>query len=302
MSDDAKATCPICDGKGWIREEEMKDRKCICLQRRMALEHLGPMIAGAPHIRSPLFQPQPGKPAIDRTDENLFIKCKWLHFLPHLRWALGCKFNCNDAHTFSILTDERLLAVWLGSESYSQRSRASRDSRETFNNLQDLVGHHDLLIIRLGFLGYKNAAAPGVLQQALGIREVLLKPTWIVEEPSSIFGPGHFTYSEEVQSYIVEHFDVVDLRYNDETTPGPIRGVELPPELDGEEDVGMGLAGSSAASTVDRNSYMPKETIKAEPHEDLGLGMRKNAGKFKPGWKKFRPKANGSGGNGPMEV
>lgn len=215
---DDESSCPICKGKQWTYEyngDEMLSVPCVCLAKQQLRGFLGPEIASANPVKSDLYKPQlnsdTGKLEGDRTTENLFLKGNWSTICSHLHWALWGKrrFSKNNFF-FKIITDEKLLPVWLGNEAYNRRAAKVRDDIETFNSLADLVSDPTLLIIRLGYLGYTNRAAPGVLLQALGIREALYKPTWIVEG-SNYFGEGHFSYSAEVGMYIEDNFDVVDL-------------------------------------------------------------------------------------------
>jgi hypothetical protein len=160
---------------------------------------------------------------------------------------------------------------------------------ETYNCLSDFVGSQDLIILRLGYLGYPNKAAPGITKQALGIREVALKPTWIVEEPSSIFGPGHYTYSEDLEEYIGQHFEVVDLRSSCASDTEAPHGVGVASqEIDASGDVGFGPP-----------SPMPEERIQTEPVEEDDTShyqaMRKKSGR-KSQWGKKQYK--GPGGQG----
>lgn len=259
--------CSSCNGEQWIRVDNLTSKPCKCLQGQLVGQHLGQAIATSPRIRSPLFIPsEPSNPdstEVDRTQENLFLKTSWTDLLPHLRWSLGCKYNLDPTHSFLVVTDERLLQIWLGSESYTQRSRSRRDEEDTYNNLADLVNGPKLLIIRLGFLGYPNKAAPGVLKQSLGIREVSLKPTWLIEDPTQIFGPGHHAYNEEVEQYLLDHFDIVDLRRSSSSSPV----VPASPLVEADDDtVTMGSGPPPGVATEERirvstgSDFVPKKS------------------------------------------
>lgn len=159
------------------------------------------------------------------------------------------------------------------------------------------------MILRLGFLGHKNVAAPGYLKEALMLREVALKPTWLLMSPSSPFGPGHFTYSDELAEYITEHFDVVDFKSNDD---GPLHGVEgterkpKPTVLDDEESVALG-----APSDVEEEQApvkRPPDVLQSDDEDPMGLNR---SGRAKPGsWKKkkssWKKRGNDDGGSGGM--
>lgn len=200
--------CSICNDTGVTYVSDIDVAPCRCLKARLIKQHLGPEIALAKTIlTSPLLTVQDDQIQIDRTDENLFLHAPWHDLLPHLKWALYCK---GLQYRFRIVTDEKIRTVFVGAESYMARPKSQRDDVATMNSLADLVGaEFNLLIIRLGFLGHKNVAAPGALKEALMIRESACVPTWLVDSPSNPFAPGCFTYSDDVAAYIRQHFAVV---------------------------------------------------------------------------------------------
>jgi hypothetical protein len=285
--------CKICGGEGKIRVKETDPRSlrntfrpCVCLIVRRVEKFLGPELFMAAPLQnpSPLLQRSDGVLTLDRTSENLFVKAKWSDVLSHFKWALTVKFLADDNYRFRVTTDERILMIRLGTESYGQRSKARRDDMETYNQLQDYIGaDFDLVLIRLGYLGHKNAAAPGYLKEALMLREVAMKPTWLLRPPSSPFGPGHFTYSDELAEYIEEHFDVVDFQSTDE---GPLHGVEgaerepKPTVLDDEESVALGASSSIEVDPKEAEIKPPRDAIQSNPEDLLGVTR---AGGSKPG-------------------
>jgi hypothetical protein len=210
--------CPNCGGDGQIQSEDgYSFSECKCAFLRRLRNWLGKEIATARTItESPLYAPGAtlnDKPLLDRTVENLHIRGIWPDILSHLRWALACKgFDTSMVWRFKVVTDERLRSVWVGSEDYRNRSRKKRDEMETYNSLSDYIGPDvDLVIIRLGYLGYKNIAMPGILKEALMIRGTALKPTWVVEEMGHPFADGHFSWSTDVEDYIQKNFQRIDL-------------------------------------------------------------------------------------------
>lgn len=289
-----KPVCARCNGKGFLPVEgdDFTVQQCICAYSRALRAHLGVEIATAPLItKSPLFVAGDAgePPKIDRTKENLFIKGYWRDLLSHFKWALGCK---GPLFPFRLLTDEKLKVVWLGQESYAARAKSRRDEVVTYNSLADLVGPDiDLVIIRLGFLGHKNIAMPGILKEAMMIREFACKPTWIVEVPTSLYGPGHFSYSEEVADYIAEKFEVVDLVRKESARSDEVpHGIEISPlaialDADDGDDVTIGSLQPTPASmrhmpkprferpTIDTDTDLPGEGVSAR---------KKQYGKKKP--------------------
>jgi hypothetical protein len=293
MASEEKAPCPLCNGRQWIITSEEKEKPCKCLRKKMLEDHLGPEITTARLIQSKLFIPG----GDDRTQDNLFIKGTWTTVLSHLRWALGCKFNTkpDKPHRFCIETDAKVISVFVGAHSYMHRSKDTREDVDTYNSLEDLVEPHDLFILRLGFLGYANKAAAGSIKQALGVREVACKPTWIIETPNSIFGPGHFSYSNDLADYIEERFDVVDLRSKDDS-PDEAQGFAVPvipssPESDPDADE-VSMGGPSAP--VDPQKYMPEERIRVDSGaNEFELGGEKK----KDRWKKKKGSNGEFGGD-----
>jgi hypothetical protein len=287
--------CAKCNYTGYLHVEDDDTRvaQCLCAYAKKLKAYLGPEISAAPTItRSPLYAlgARGEPPAIDRMGDNLFIKSYWTDLLPHLKWALACR---GPMYRYRIVTDEKIRTVFVGNDSYRQRSKADRDEVVTFNGLGDLVGPDlDLVIIRLGFLGYKNISMPGALKEALMIRESAAKPTWLVEVPSSPYGPGHFSYNEDVGGYIERLFEVVDLvreRVERDTPHGYDVGQEEP-----VEDVGMG-AHTSDPEPVRK----PVERFKASPTvetPDMGALLGDDSRKR---FKKFGGKKRGGGG-GPI--
>lgn len=273
-----------------VEGDDQTVQQCICSYSRALKAHLGPEIAVAPLIReSPLFQAgPPGEPARkDRTQENLFLKGYWRDLLSHFKWALGCK---GPMFRFRMVTDEKLKVVWLGAESYATRAKTKRDDVVTFNSLADLVGPEiDLVILRLGFLGYKNVAMPGVLKEALMIREFACKPTWIVEVPTSIYQPGHFSYSEDVDDYIKEHFEIVNLTRHESARSDEVQHGVAGAPIPEDEDGSVGLGADSPPPAAMRHP-MPEERPRrapvAPPPDAIELPGADRPTKWKPSKKK----------------
>ena len=275
--------CPECNGTQWKRVGD-KARPCVCLSLEMLDHYLGPDLSGAPKIHTgPLYAfDREMNATLDRTSENLFIKSTWPTILPHLRLAIGHRYWYVD-RTFRhfIVTDERILNVYVGNERYGARSKMKRDDMSSFNGLKDLVEEPDLLVVRLGFIGHKNIAAPGALKQALMLREAARRPTWVVQNPA---GDYPISWNEEVAAYFAEYFDVVDMRKLPQQ-PEPT------PTIDVEEH-------SSPAAKP-----RPQATTELMPTIDSdSLGVTR-AGAYKAGrrptWKKRRDDGD-KGGGGDM--
>lgn len=72
------------------------------------------------------------------------------------------------------------------------------------------------------------------------LREVQCKPTWIVEEPHTPFGPGHHTYSDDVGEYIERYYEVLNLTRMDKVrVQKPKPPIIVPPEAEEDHSIGM---------------------------------------------------------------
>lgn len=211
-----------CGGRGYTLIEDAYgndlSRPCPNVLKRRILENLGPEIASVQGCNSPLYQCPPHSPVVkDYTTQNLLLVSTWPGLLPHFKWALYAK---GQMFRFRVVTDNKIKTVFVGDDQYRARPTSVREDMRTFNNLEDLVGDLDLVILKLGYLGHKNAAAAGALKEALLIREVARKPTWVIED-TRVGYEWHHSRSPEVEDYLERHFERMELAPAD---PGmPIR-------------------------------------------------------------------------------
>jgi hypothetical protein len=209
---------------------------------------------------------------INRTKENLFIRGVTLGgLLPHLRLVFACL-----PIRYKIVDDSRLRDVFVGGESYTSKAKALRDQRESNNVIADLVGKDfDLVIIRLGVLGYKNIAAAGVLREALMVREGLAKATWLFEDSDPTIRWEH-SRDLDVESYIEKRFKNVNLEPG-----GPVAEVENHICVDGDE----------REAPTEHMEQVPKEeklaaSLIEESSDDVGFDHLFGGGDSKPKYKK----------------
>lgn len=276
--------CPICkrlDGKIEV-DEHGSTKQCVCSFRSDCRKRLPPDIAGADPIKdSPLLKiGGPGEVFVDLTTENLFIKGYWSDLAPHLLRVLTFKMLHNLMYPFQILMDSQLRDIYVGSEAYTARSRKQRDDIRTYNNLSDAIGSDkELVIIRLGFLGWHNKAMPGILKEAIRLRRGVGKATWLVEEPNSIFGPGHFSYDPEVAELISQQYSVVEIAstITREVVPRGVVGAHLALE----EEEGMSLDSEEAPAKPRKKFVMPPPAITTPAKPTLDMGILTGDGKKK---------------------
>jgi hypothetical protein len=208
---------------------------------------LGDEISLAQPVRynSPLIvADDTGTLLVNKTTQNLFIKCWWKDFKSHFRLVSVNLLQRNRLQWYwQFVTDERLKNLYLGNEAHQNKTRKRRGEEESYNCISDFIGPmFDLVIIRLGYLGWKNQAMSGILKEALLVRQAANKPTWIIEQPCSIFGEGHFSWGFDVGEYVKANFEVMDLveAHDEEEAQMGLEGAPLPqsPGLSIEEDTG----------------------------------------------------------------
>jgi len=255
--------CKRCGGTGSIPIDHMTVQECLCSYAMYLKQTMDKEILAAPAIRvTPFYDP----PEVDFTKKSHMIKVWWDDLLPHLRRILikkGRKFR------LKIVTDEHLKRVWLGTESYKAK-QASQSEDTPYENLADLIGErYDLVIIRLGFLGYKNVAMPGILLEALKIREVACKPTWLIEEPNSPWGECHRSYSIEVAEHIQRRYP--SLTYKGQERTAPPRGVDAKPKSPVEdvalEDMELPESIVAPGTVLSDTKFKPK--LKPKSHDNM---------------------------------
>ena len=145
-------------------------------------------------------------PTVDLTNKNLYLQCPWPNLLPHLQWTLGCK---GILFPYTIITDQQIKNVYVGNEQYWHRPANHRDEVPIFNSVADLVGaEYHLVIIKLGYMGHPNRAAPGALKETLLVREDMNKPVWLVEDPRQ---PWSHSRDADVAYYVEQRFKKVPL-------------------------------------------------------------------------------------------
>ena len=249
-------TCPLCKGKQWLyecKDEVVVPKRCKCLEKKLFQEYIGNSdVYNAKWVKkSPLYAPSENDP-VDRTTDDLFLKGTWEIVCRHLRWVLSGKYLYSPEFAFKIMDDDRLLNVWLGKERYDLRPSGVRNVIETNNCLSDLLSDPDLVILYLGAVK-RNRAMPDVLYEALTIRRRRRKATWIIAGDDG-FSHDSATYSEKVNSYIGENFDIIDLGGNVEELR-EIKKVEAQEAFDNEIAMGPGIE-VTKSETLEKGSRM----------------------------------------------
>lgn len=167
--------CDSCGGTGII-ERDSKIFECECaLWRRVAASMPAYILSARflpAHLESPL---------INYVDRSCFVMAAWIDLRAIIK-AVMMKYH--DRY-IRITSDRELRDVFVGSKS---RTALDEDARVVYNSIEDLVGGGDqrgragtcpdLVILRLNELGYKNKAAPGILEEAIVCRLDYGRPIW----------------------------------------------------------------------------------------------------------------------------
>lgn len=291
------ANCPFCKGAQWLYEtdgEVLVPVRCRCLERKLLHDFLGPEIASAKKLESPLYRPtvnEAGEVEGDRTEENLFLKGPWSLVCQHLRWVLSGKRLYSQGFRFKIVTNEKLFAVWIGNESYKSRSTEIRNDIETNNRMNDVLEDPTLVILRLDGLVHPNKASANVLLEAIKVREFVYKPLWLVEN-DRYFGPGHPSYNDEVGDYIQERFAIVDL------AEGTVVKTKATQAIDSiNASVTAALEDGEVSMGLDVETPRPSEITPLESKERFFAepgSMHQRGHKHRPGgWRKKKPGLEG---------
>ncbi len=191
-----KDVCSVCSGSGTIEEQDGRLRECECALIRRAVAMMTPQFRKADlrheHVRTGI---------LDLTEKSLFINVHWPDMKAIIKGVM-IKFMVKPPPRFVRFTsDAEIRDVYVGSKSKSARS-ADYDGTDIYNNLEDLVGPPDLLIVKLNEIGNKNKAAPGALAEALSHRVDRDKPTWVVSCAENRFVLGSYAYSAAVYSIL----------------------------------------------------------------------------------------------------
>jgi hypothetical protein len=122
------------------------------------------------------------------------------------------------------VTDQQIKTVYLGNE----HRKVKPDDKEAYNSVSDLIGaDFDLVIVKLGYLGYKNKAAPGALKEALLVRKDLSLPTWVIEDPQY---PWTHSRDFDVEQFLDERYDTVVIDGSERTPEPDDMGTDPDPE------------------------------------------------------------------------
>ena len=242
---------PKCNGNGqvWLGDDSQGPckNKRVLYVRSYLKDHLGKGALAAGLAKN--------SPLLGRRDENLFIQAMWSTLLPHLSWVL---LRPTEQKRLKVVTDEEIKDVFVGHYQYNMRPKGVRDDATVYNNLRDFLGPDvaDLVIIKLGYLGYKNKSASGALREALLIRQNANKPTWLINDPDRKW---NYSCDTAVEETINSYFSIVTIESDGST---PLLSEALPDPDDDFEEVEDGIDQEVTKATDAPKSSRPKSSPK----------------------------------------
>lgn len=198
--------CVECGGSGFRSSEDgttsLECERCVraWFDRKLVDSGLGDLAEV-----EPVFAPQ----FIHSVQSNLWITASWRDLLPLLKGTVYAQWRATRATdkrlAFSVASDNDVLtAKFAGSDKYNKHPE----------DVPDLISPR-LLVLRLGFLGYKNDAGAGYTLALLMDRRKRRRATWVTDTPAHPFvGPSeddpkkkvkHLTWSPELETFLADY-------------------------------------------------------------------------------------------------
>ena len=253
--------CEICGGAGVVeRDDKLYECECAELRRIVAAmpSYIRTAVVDEKHLK--IILPDKKTRVIESINKSLYVTAYW----GDMRAIIKTIMIKHRNKFIRITSDRELRDVFVGSTSRAARGENSKES--IYNSIEDLVKSPDLLMIRLNELGYKNKAAPGILEEALCYRLDRALPVWLLSNSTKPFGAGSFAYSENIWSLVmsiprirVEPILIIN---------GPIDPTEFTAS---ESDVGSSFLAPEQAKPQERKISKPK-TIRSDDDLPSGLG------------------------------
>lgn len=211
-------------------------------------------------------------PLLARTKRSLWITASNYDIRQHLRYVAFRKDPSWKARVFS---DSSLITAWLSTakEVFDPDVSLERHLTETpsneFQTIVDLARPYDLLIIMLGVKAAKNCEMPNVLMEAINEREIVGKPTWVVDSLTKPIQPGHICFNEEVME-VLYGFERVILSDGaaDVWTPSPhydMSEVVVKPPQGAKQEVSPMQTGSASPYLRRKGSMGQAQQHRQEP-------------------------------------
>lgn len=236
---DGDPDCPKCRGRGCLDRQDgvyTTASPCACARVRRLRETIlrcWPLdaVQAAPATASLLT---------GRLGTSLRVRAARDSLLAHLGAALR---KHNKIELVRLTTDADLATAWLAragevrDDEVAERL-ASREEEDSYTRLIDLVAPPALLVVRLGVKAAKLSSLPGIVLEAVQIRQERSKATWIVDSDAQPLAPGHLAYSDALADALAtwpgvrlssaqeagEHVDLAAAAQEAQAAPGNAAG------------------------------------------------------------------------------
>lgn len=214
----ADPNCPKCKGAGFIYPKsllvlpgEKGGRHCDCMLDALRLQNMDRVWQGLSKAREiPDLRDNP--PLRKLVDRNLWITAPDVIFQAHLK---AVAFRMTDMWDAKVLGDNELPASWLGTARASGAKIFDVEvdkSTSKYLTIEDAVVPPGLCIIKLGVKHTPNKESANTLLEAIGIRQHMGKPTWIVDQPDRRIDMEHHTFYSQILEGWLRHWGHVELR------------------------------------------------------------------------------------------
>lgn len=194
---DGDADCEFCRGRGFVSTDGRRGKRCDCVYKRDVLANVRRVWPGYDLMKAAVLK----EPSVLRkyVGQNAWITGDTDSYRAHLRHVV----TRQGPNWFGrVRTDSEMMSGWFAQAKAKAIEIYDIDVNETEAldlDLQDLAEPPELLIMILGSKRARNVATPEVLEETISIREVLDKPTWIIDQPAySIEDEAHRCNSPEV--------------------------------------------------------------------------------------------------------
>jgi hypothetical protein len=116
-------------------------------------------------------------------------------------------------YTHRVTSDREIVGVRLGKRDSLHDIVSDEMFLEvaSFKDIDDFLRPPQLVIVRLGDMGYKNVAAAGWVYEAINMRVLENKRTWVMVTPTHAYIPGHLAYCDDLSLLLERTFTAVNV-------------------------------------------------------------------------------------------
>lgn len=201
--------CPKCKGRGAINGDLVhgkvpSTRRCDCVLVRQTLDNMERGWFGLSKA-----DPLASSPLRGYEGKDLWVTASDAAFKRHMRHVAA---RMGPDWTFKVVGDKDLITAWLSTIAFKGGEILDPDAAAEaatvslkYLTIEDLAEPPDLLVVILGIKAAANREMPQVLREALQLRSLREKPTWVIDQPTNPFRMGHICWSGQVQAVLDEY-------------------------------------------------------------------------------------------------